>query len=188
MGRFQRFVTMEGKIMKSLLAVLICLSALPAFAQDYNWPQWRGPDRDGLYKKMRSRDLRGGGDGKTFGSSDSSGYSTSGEACVKYLGGPMRSYTGKAMESTMLEVVIRPPTTTLEDDMRATGTLDQLEWDSVGRILTKAKQKSEDSEEEDDDDDEFVAAQPSPPPLRSRRTGGRRATLGMSPVHALHTI
>ena len=48
MGRFQRFVTMEGKIMKSLLAVLICLSALPAFAQDYNWPQWRGPDRDGL--------------------------------------------------------------------------------------------------------------------------------------------
>lgn len=112
--------------------------------------QLRGPDRDGLYKKMRSRDLRGGGDGKTFGSSDSSGYSTSGEACVKYLGGPMRSYTGKAMESTMLEVVIRPPTTTLEDDMRATGTLEQLEWDSVGRILTKAKQKSEDSEEETD--------------------------------------
>ena len=120
--------------------------------------QLRGPDRDGFYKKMRSRDLRGGGDGKTFGSSDttatdkdgSSGYSTSGEACVKYLGGPMRSYTGKAMQSTMLEVVIRPPTTTLEDDIKATGTLEQLEWESVGLVLTKAKQKSEDSEEESD--------------------------------------
>jgi hypothetical protein len=126
--------------------------------------QLRGPDRDGFYKKMRSRDLRGGGDGgNTFGLSntaaittekdgDGVGYSTSGEACVKYLGGPMRSYTGKAMQSTMLEVVIRPPITTLEDDLKATGTLEQLEWESVGRILTKAEEKSEDSEVENDDD------------------------------------
>lgn len=122
--------------------------------------QLRGPDRDGFYKKMRSRDLRGGGDGKTFGLADASatadkdgdvGYSTSGEACVKYLGGPMRSYTGKAMQSTMLEVVIRPPITTLEDDLKATGTLEQLEWESVGRILTKAKEASKDSEKEGDD-------------------------------------
>ena len=126
--------------------------------------QLRGPDRDGFYKKMRSRDLRGGGDGgNTFGLSsaatatadkdngDSVGYSTSGEACVKYLGGPMRSYTGKAMQSTMLEVVIRPPITTLEDDLKATGTLEQLEWESVGRILTKAKEVSDDSKEEDND-------------------------------------
>jgi len=122
--------------------------------------QLRGPDRDGFYKEMRSRDLRGGGDGKTFGLADASatadkdgdvGYSTSGEACVKYLGGPMRSYTGKAMQSTMLEVVIRPPITTLEDDLKATGTLEQLEWESVGRILTKAKEASKDSEKEGDD-------------------------------------
>lgn len=118
--------------------------------------QLRGPDRDGFYKKMRSRDLRGGGDGNTFGSSvavadgDAANYSTAGEACVKYLGGPMRSYTGKGMKSCMLEVVIRPPITTLEDDIQATGTVEQVEWESVTSILAKAKEKSEEPEEESD--------------------------------------
>jgi len=136
--------------------------------------QLRGPDRDGFYKKMRSRDLRGGGDGKMFGSSDAAtnkdgaGYSTSGEVCVKYLGGPMRSYEGKAQQSTMLEVVIRPPITTLEDDIKATGTLEQLEWESVGRVLAKAKPASE--EESDDVAEESATSNASADQTSSKST------------------
>ncbi len=75
---------------------------------------------------MRPRDIRGGGDGSgALGSGGGGGggsgpreevisssskvdttndksYSTSGESCVRYLGGPMRSYTGKAMRSAIL--------------------------------------------------------------------------------------
>ena len=118
--------------------------------------QLRGPDRDGYYKKMQSRDLRGGSDGgNAFGATnnankdDDETYSSSGEACVKYLGGPLRSYTGKAMQSTALEVVIRPPITTLQEDIKATGTIEQLDWEVVERILTRVDlHASEESEEE----------------------------------------
>ena len=118
--------------------------------------QLRGPDRDGYYKKMQSRDLRGGSDGgNAFGATnnadknDEETYSSSGEACVKYLGGPLRSYSGKAMQSTALEVVIRPPITTLEEDIKATGTIEQLDWEVVERILTRVDlHASEESEEE----------------------------------------
>ena len=131
--------------------------------------QLRGPDRNGLYTKMRPRDLRGGGDGSTFGSlgsnagsdSSSSGssegegalYSTSGENCVKYLGGPLRSYTGKAMRSTMLEVVIRPPTTTLDKDRKATGELEELDWDSVESVLARVAKKEAESLDEVDSEE-----------------------------------
>ena len=94
---------------------------------------------------MQSRDLRGGGDGRTFGSDADKKvnglYSTSGETCVKYLGGPLRCYTGKAMQSTALEIVIRPPITTLQEDIKATGVVEQLEWESVERILTRVQEK-----------------------------------------------
>jgi len=110
--------------------------------------QLRGPDRNGFYTKMRTRDLRGGGDGSTFGSmgshvsrEDEKPYSTAGENCVKYLGGPLRSYTGKAMKSTILEVVIRPPITTLDEDIKATGIVEELNADSVGDILARVKKK-----------------------------------------------
>lgn len=110
--------------------------------------QLRGPDRNGFYTKMRTRDLRGGGDGSTFGSMGSHGsrgdekpYCTAGENCVKYLGGPLRSYTGKAMKSTMLEVVIRPPITTLVEDVKATGIVEEVNADSVGDILVRVQKK-----------------------------------------------
>ncbi len=112
--------------------------------------QLRGPDRNGFYSKMRTRDLRGGGDGSTFGSigsnigrEEETLYSSAGENCVKYLGGPLRSYTGKAIKSTMVEVVIRPPVTTLEEDMKATGILDELNVDSVKEILARVEKKSD---------------------------------------------
>ena len=148
--------------------------------------QLRGPDRDGFYKKMRSRDLRGGGDGNTFGSSvavpvvgvedGDANYSTAGEACVKYLGGPMRSYTGKGMKSCMLEVVIRPPITTLEDDIQATGTIEQVEWESVASILAKAKEKSEESEPEEEESDNISDKSTSIDSSTSNEVGTSKTT------------
>jgi len=53
------------------------------------------------------------------------------------------------MQSTALEVVIRPPITTLQEDIKATGTIEQLDWDVVERILTRVDlHASEESEEE----------------------------------------
>ena len=116
--------------------------------------QLRGPDRDGYYSKMRSRDVRGGGDGSgSLGSGASEGaegYSTAGETCIKYLGGPMRSFTGKAQKSCMLEVVVRPP---IDVNIEATGAIEELKWESVASVLTRVVPKEESSEEEDTDDD-----------------------------------
>ena len=100
--------------------------------------QLRGPDRDGFYSKMRPRDIRGGGDGSgslgTGPTEGAEGYSTAGESCVKYLGGPLRSYTGKAMKSALLEVVVRPP---IEVNVDATGAVEDLEWESAESVLTR---------------------------------------------------
>ena len=102
----------------------------------------RGPNSEGFYTTISPRNVRGGEDGNTFGSSGGGeGYSTAGEACIKYLGGPLRSYTGKAVKSTMLEVVIRPPITTLEKDVEATGSIEELDWDQVGLVLARAVTK-----------------------------------------------
>ncbi|KAL3802053.1 hypothetical protein HJC23_010809 [Cyclotella cryptica] len=60
-----------------------------------------------------------------------------GGGCVKYLGGPLRSYTRKAMKSTLLEVVIRPPITTLEKDEEATGRREELRWVLLDRVLAR---------------------------------------------------
>jgi SpoVK/Ycf46/Vps4 family AAA+-type ATPase len=62
-----------------------------------------GPDRDGRYKKKTTKDLRGGGDGTLAG-----GTSTAGLDSIKYVGGPLRSYMGKAGKTVLLEVVIKP--------------------------------------------------------------------------------
>ncbi|KAL9184351.1 hypothetical protein ACHAXT_002437 [Thalassiosira profunda] len=111
--------------------------------------QLRGPDRDGFYSKMRPRDIRGGGDGSgSLGAGPTEGaegYSTAGESCVKYLGGPLRSYTGKAMKSAMLEVVVRPP---IEVNVDATGAVEDLEWESVERVLTRVVQSEVEEDEE----------------------------------------
>jgi len=124
--------------------------------------QLKGPDRDGFYNKMRPRDLRGGGDGKTFGSGagDGEGYSSGGEAGAKFLGGPLRSYTGKAMQSTLLEIVVRPPITTLEADIKAIGRIEELNWESVDNVLTRVVEPEKVSEEEAEDSDGNASSTP----------------------------
>jgi len=64
----------------------------------------RGPDRNGLYTEKTKKSLRGGGDGTLAG-----GASSAGADCIKYVGGPLRQYTGKASKTILLEIVIRPP-------------------------------------------------------------------------------
>ena len=112
--------------------------------------QLRGPDRDGFYTKMRPRDLRGGGDGSGFLGGDAEsqgGYSSSGEDCVKYLGGPLRSYTGKAMKSTLLEVVVRPP---IDVNIDTAGNVEEFDdWSGIDNVLTRVvASKKEDEEDE----------------------------------------
>jgi len=123
---------------------------------------------------MRPRDIRGGGDGSgALGSGGGGGgdgmgqreevvsssgndgannqpYSTAGEGCVKYLGGPLRSYTGKAMRSAILEVTVRPP---IEVNVDAAGVIEELPWDSVevvfARVFIIQSSPKEDIEEEE---------------------------------------
>eukprot|EP00586_Coscinodiscus_wailesii_P007041 CAMPEP_0172491208 /NCGR_PEP_ID=MMETSP1066-20121228/21944_1 /TAXON_ID=671091 /ORGANISM="Coscinodiscus wailesii, Strain CCMP2513" /LENGTH=304 /DNA_ID=CAMNT_0013260141 /DNA_START=131 /DNA_END=1041 /DNA_ORIENTATION=- len=74
----------------------------------------RGPDRNGLYVKKSSKQLRGGADGSTF----AGGGSLNGVDCVKYVGGPLRSYGGMSGNTVLLEVVIRPPVVSSSDGWR----------------------------------------------------------------------
>lgn len=115
--------------------------------------QLRGPDRDGYYTKMRPRDLRGGGDGGggigSGASEATAGYSTSAEECTKLLGGPSRSYEGKAMKSTLLEVVVRPP---IDVNIDAAGKVEEVDWEVVEKIFTRVVQSE--SEEEDSEEDQ----------------------------------
>ena len=71
----------------------------------------RGPDRNGVYVKKTSKDLRGGSDGSLGG-----GKSTAGVECIKYIGGPLRRFTGKSGKGSLLEIVIRPPTGGFKQD------------------------------------------------------------------------
>jgi SpoVK/Ycf46/Vps4 family AAA+-type ATPase len=64
----------------------------------------KGPDRNGNFVPKTKRNLVGGSDG-SFGS----GQSSSGEDCIKYVGGPLRRYTGQFGKTVILEVVVRPP-------------------------------------------------------------------------------
>ena len=80
-----------------------------------------GPDRNGKYKDKTSRDLRGGSDGSL-----GSGQSTKGDDCIKYVGGPLRSYRGKYGKTVLLEVVIRPPIG-MEDVIEPMESLEDLD-------------------------------------------------------------
>jgi vesicle-fusing ATPase len=71
-----------------------------------------GPDRNGIYNIKTKKSLRGGGDGTMAG-----GASTAGADCIKYVGGPLRQYTGKATKTIVMEVVIRPPIGTASEEM-----------------------------------------------------------------------
>lgn len=64
--------------------------------------------RDGGYRKTSQKDLRGGSisDGTKF----TGGGATTGAPCIKFLGGPRRSYMGKSLQTTvLLEFVILTP-------------------------------------------------------------------------------
>ena len=84
----------------------------------------RGPNRDGLYTKATKKALRGGGDGTLSG-----GTAGGGEDCVKYVGGALRSYSGKSGKTSLLEVVVRPPIGkgTLDGDGQDSATMQHLE-------------------------------------------------------------
>eukprot|EP00804_Cyclotella_cryptica_P018936 CCRYP_006448-RA/>CCRYP_006448-RA protein AED:0.38 eAED:0.38 QI:0/0/0/1/1/1/2/0/115 len=45
------------------------------------------------------------------------------------------------MKSTLLEVVIRPPITTLEKDEEATGRREELRWELLERVLARVDRK-----------------------------------------------
>lgn len=64
----------------------------------------KGPDRNGVYTKKTSKDIRGGSDGSFAG-----GTSTSGDDPIKYIGGALRRYVGKAGKTVLMEIIIRPP-------------------------------------------------------------------------------
>lgn len=112
----------------------------------------RGPNSEGFYTPISPRDIRGGGDGDTFGAASENGYSTAGETCIKYLGGPLRGYTGKAVNSAVLEIVVRPPITTLEKDREAIGDIEMLDWDSVESIFARVEPDVLDDPSSEEDD------------------------------------
>ncbi len=166
--------------------------------------QLRGPGRDGYYTKMRPRDIRGGGDGSgALGSGGgcegiSSGispreevvsststvdgknksYSTAGEGCVRYLGGPLRSYTGKAMRSAILEVTVRPP---IEVNIDAAGVIEELPWTCVEDAFTRVVVMQPTPEEETEDEKSDIASGTynEPNSSNSLPRGGLNKKLGM---------
>lgn len=123
---------------------------------------------------MRPRDVRGGGDGSgalgSGGAAVLSGnntglreevvsgrggangklYSTAGEGCVKYLGGPLRRYSGKAMGSAILEVTVRPP---IDVNIDAAGVIEELAWESVEDVLTRVVIVHPPEEQRDEEND-----------------------------------
>lgn len=89
-----------------------------------------GPDRNGNLRKRTSKDLRGGSDGSLGG-----GQSTAGDKCIKYVGGPLRSYSGKYGKTVLLEVVIRPPISAENEEKEIIDTLED-----VDRVLSIVKE------------------------------------------------
>ena len=155
---------------------------------------------------MRPRDIRGGGDGSgALGSGWGGGgsgpreevisssskvdttndkpYSTSGESCVRYLGGPMRSYTGKAMRSAILEVTVRPP---IDVNIDAAGVIGELSWDSVEDVFTRVVIVQSPPEEDVEEEKVEMASGTSIPSEKGNPTssstsagGGLNKKLGM---------
>ena len=129
--------------------------------------QLRGPNKDGYLVPMRPKDLRGGGDGSGMLGSGSSSkeevesdddddddddaasiqsdkrkYSTSAGdgSCVKYLGGPLRRYTGKAAAgSTMLEINIRPPIAVNVNATERETDIEDMEWEYAKSVFLRVK-------------------------------------------------
>jgi hypothetical protein len=103
----------------------------------------RGPNRDGVYTEMTKKSLRGGGDGTLAG-----GASSAGADCIKYVGGPLRQYTGKAAKTILLEVVIRPPIGSEPEEMEDL-PLNLAETLSI--VIPEEDEEEEEQQQEDDD-------------------------------------
>jgi len=125
-----------------------------------------------LNKKATTKDLRGGSDASRLGG----GMSTSGgDDCVKYVGGPIRSYTGKSGKTILLEVIIRPPIGKL-DYMAAMGE-DQMEelvddWNDILAVYITPVVEEEEEEEEEEEKD-FKAAATGKKENESRTTASK---------------
>ena len=102
-------------------------------------------DRDGNVKKTIKKDLRGGSDG-SFGVGG--GGAIGGADCIKYVGGPLRSYMGKSERTLLFELVIRPPISVQDDSQ----IFDEWELDKIDEIIDIFV-APEDEEESDDDED-----------------------------------
>eukprot|EP00977_Amphora_coffeiformis_P001365 scaffold286_cov169-Amphora_coffeaeformis.AAC.9 len=118
----------------------------------------RGPNAQGLYRKATTKSLRGGGDGSLAGSK-----ATAGDNCIKYVGGPLRSYAGKGGKPVLLEVVIRPPIFASEDNND-----DALEDLPVSIEEALAIEIPSDEEEAEEDSEEATPSAPTGDSLTSR--------------------
>jgi hypothetical protein len=119
----------------------------------------RGPNRDGLFTKATKKDLRGGGDGTLAG-----GSAGGGEDCVKYVGGALRSYSGKSGKTTLLEVVVRPPIgkEQSDGDGQDSNDIKQLETpENVLNVFIPGEETEEEETEENGDSDDTSEKKPN---------------------------
>jgi hypothetical protein len=130
----------------------------------------RGPNPNGFYTKATKKALRGGGDGTLAG-----GTAGGGENSVKYVGGALRSYSGKSGRTTLLEVAVRPPVgkEQLDGDGRYSSDIPPLE--SPGRYLEVAVPVSE-----TDTLDESENGNRAPDPVREVEPQHLGSKMGMS--------
>ena len=84
------------------------------------------------------RELQGGSDGSLAG-----GYSSQGDDCVKYVGGPLRAYVGKFGKTTLLEIILRPPIGRWDEARPKEMDENVLEIDEWEEVLTIADPISE---------------------------------------------
>ncbi len=117
-------------------------------------------DRDGNFKKMPTtkKDLRGGSDGSLGLGSGGGGKGKNalpanamgGEDCIKYVGGPLRCYSGKSQRTLLLELVIRPPSTVVD----ATMNDNTMDWpaEKMDEILDIYIPEPEVEEEQDEEE------------------------------------
>ena len=118
----------------------------------------RGPNAQGLYRKATTKSLRGGGDGSLGGSK-----ATAGDNCLKYVGGPLRSYAGKGGKPVLLEVVIRPPIFASDDNDD-----DALENLPISIDEALAIEITSDQEEVEEESEEAPPSAPTGDSLASR--------------------
>jgi len=119
-------------------------------------------DRDGGYKKAITKDLRGGSDGTSV---VGGGIALGGEDCIKYVGGPMRSYMGKSGKSLLLEMVVRPPISNMNE-----GDIVAEEMKDITKIITIEELPEEEAEEDqmEEKEEENISAQQQAQSLGSK--------------------